>query len=223
MTIRFNIHHVTDGQTKARVWYSLDNHVSQKPTVTLYSRDYSRALGTLIPDGYKNDTDLQSDYFDKGQVTLQEGHPLYAAARAAGEAAKAANSARSEKRMERARNPQPADPSTVEITRDVQRDDGVSARYFDIVSGGLGVHIVLGTGSYKSCRVVIENASHRAFRGLGKSYHSIAEAKRNYRNPKVLAAFVAVEERISGALGCPCPEPQRTRMHVKADCVEVVS
>ena len=36
--IKFNMHNVTDTETKAkaRVYYSLDNHVSRKPCVTLY-------------------------------------------------------------------------------------------------------------------------------------------------------------------------------------------
>ena len=69
----------------------------------------------MIPDAYTNRTDTQSDYFDKGSVRLQEGHPLYVAARAGAVASDARRSAQRAARRERALNPQPADPRTVEI------------------------------------------------------------------------------------------------------------
>lgn len=88
--IRFLDHHVTDGAVKARVHYSLDNRAPGRPKcVTIYAKDYSRKLGTLFGIAYKNATDSQTDYFDEGHVTLEEGHPLYTAARAAAELAAA--------------------------------------------------------------------------------------------------------------------------------------
>lgn len=84
--IKFNRYHVTNGTVKARISYSLDNHVSGKPCVTLYAKDYSRDLGSIFADEYVNDTDSQTDYFDEGRVRLFEGHPLYAAARKRAEA-----------------------------------------------------------------------------------------------------------------------------------------
>ena len=83
--IRFNRYHVTNGTTKARIHYSLDNHISGRPCVTLYAKDYDNALGCVIPAEYQNDTDIQMDYFDKGHVRLFAEHPLYAAARAKAE------------------------------------------------------------------------------------------------------------------------------------------
>ena len=41
--------------------------------------------GEIFSD-YENDTDSQTDYFDKGRVRLVEGHPCYAAARVRAEA-----------------------------------------------------------------------------------------------------------------------------------------
>ena len=83
--IKFNKHNVTNTETgaKARVHYSVDNRIDGRKAVTIYHKDYSRALGDVFAgsDGYKNDTDLMSDYFDKGRVVLFEDHPLYAAAR----------------------------------------------------------------------------------------------------------------------------------------------
>jgi hypothetical protein len=88
--VKFNKHHVTDGTTKARVRYSLDSRVDGRKCVTLYAKDYSGDLGRVFADGYVNNTDTMTDYFEKGRVVLFEGHPLYAAARARAEALLAA-------------------------------------------------------------------------------------------------------------------------------------
>lgn len=87
--IKFNKFHVTNGETKAKVWYSLDNRVDGFKCVTLYAKDYKRALGDIFPEEYENETDLMTDYFDKGSVVLFESHPHYAAARARAEQNKA--------------------------------------------------------------------------------------------------------------------------------------
>lgn len=74
----------TVSKVKARVWYSLDKRSNGTKSVTIYHRDYGRQLGEVFADvdcAYQNDTDTQTDYFDKGRVELFEGHPLYAAAR----------------------------------------------------------------------------------------------------------------------------------------------
>lgn len=83
--VKFNRYHVTNGTTKARVSYSLDNRCDGRKCVTLYAKDYTNALGTVLAGSYVNDTDSQTDYFDKGRAVLFEGHPLYAAARARAE------------------------------------------------------------------------------------------------------------------------------------------
>jgi hypothetical protein len=82
--IKFNQFAVTDGTTKARVHYSLDNRTDKRACVTIYARDYGHTLGSMFSDDtdYSNDTDFQTDYFDKGRVVLFEGHPLYTVARA---------------------------------------------------------------------------------------------------------------------------------------------
>lgn len=82
MTIKFNKYHVTDDtKIKARVFYSLDNRIDQKNAVTLYARDYGRTLQYFFNKEYENNTDLMTDYFEQGHVTLFEDHPLYSAAR----------------------------------------------------------------------------------------------------------------------------------------------
>ena len=82
--IKFNKFNVTDGNNKARVWYKLDTRTDGLKAVTIYAKDYESgdALGRMIPDAYENNTDIQTDYFEKGRVVLFEKHPLYANARA---------------------------------------------------------------------------------------------------------------------------------------------
>ena len=78
---KFHRYFVTDGTTRARVHYSCDNRADRRVCVTLYAKDYSDSLGRLFAE-YQNDTDFQTDYFDKGKVVLFETHPLFAPARA---------------------------------------------------------------------------------------------------------------------------------------------
>lgn len=85
--LKFQKFYVTDGERKARVWYSLDNRTDGRKCVTIYAKEYGSKLGCIIADGYENNTDTQTDYFEKGRVRLFEDHPLYAAARARAEVA----------------------------------------------------------------------------------------------------------------------------------------
>ena len=94
MTIKFNKHNVTDGTNKARVHYSLDNRIDGRKCVTLYAKDYLNKLYAIFADSYVNNSDSQTDYFEKGKVVLFEDHPLYAQARAAVEASRPQYAAR---------------------------------------------------------------------------------------------------------------------------------
>jgi hypothetical protein len=78
--IRFNKYHVTNGEIKARVFYSISNRTDKRECVTIYARDYDRSLGKIFREEYKNETDSMTDYFDSGNVTLFADHPLYAQA-----------------------------------------------------------------------------------------------------------------------------------------------
>jgi hypothetical protein len=79
---KFNLYNVTNGTVTARIHYSVDNRLDGRKCVTLYAKDYGHALGVILGDNYTNETDLQTDYFDKGKVVLFENHPLFAVARA---------------------------------------------------------------------------------------------------------------------------------------------
>ncbi len=79
--IKFKKFFVSNGVEKARVHYSVDNRIDGRKCVTIYAKDYDGALGRVIADGYVNETDTMTDYFEKGRVVLFEGNPLYQAAR----------------------------------------------------------------------------------------------------------------------------------------------
>ncbi len=79
--IKFNRFNVTNGVDRASVRYSLDNRVDERLCVTLYEQGYEGVLGRIFTDDYRNETDLITDYVDKGKVVLFVGNPLYAAAR----------------------------------------------------------------------------------------------------------------------------------------------
>ncbi len=83
--IRFMKHYVTNGQVKARVFYSAFKMVSTgEECVTLYAKCFrdGRVLAEIIGEGYENNTDSMTDYFEKGRVRIMPDSPLYAAAKA---------------------------------------------------------------------------------------------------------------------------------------------
>lgn len=115
--IRFQTFAVVNKTTgeKARVHYALDNRGDGRNVVTVYDKDYGRALGRVFAGTdavYENDTDSMTDYFDKGRVRIFETSSLYVEARKAVEAIVAAERAKSaaryEKRIERSRARQAA-------------------------------------------------------------------------------------------------------------------
>jgi hypothetical protein len=101
--IKFNKFNVTNGTDKAKVHYSLDNRSDGRACVTIYAKDYDRALGRVFDGEYTNNTDTMTDYFEKGRVVLFADHALYAAARACAKSVLAAWDAKHEaKRAARA-------------------------------------------------------------------------------------------------------------------------
>lgn len=81
MNIKFKQYYVANELFKAKVSYSLDNRIDKRKCVTIYARDWCRSLRHVFHDGYINDTDLMSDYFDQGRVVLFEGDEHYVEAR----------------------------------------------------------------------------------------------------------------------------------------------
>jgi hypothetical protein len=79
-TVKFNEFNVTNGEIKARVFYSIGNRIDGRACVTLYDKDYDRNLGKIFAKEYKNDSDSMTDYFEAGRVVLFEDSPYYEAA-----------------------------------------------------------------------------------------------------------------------------------------------
>lgn len=82
--IKFNKHNVSFNGKKARVRYSAFTTVTTgRKCVTLYAKDYTNDLYDVMgAAGFEveNNTDIQTDYFEKSRVRIYEGHALYAAA-----------------------------------------------------------------------------------------------------------------------------------------------
>lgn len=81
--IKFKKHYVTNGTLKARVHYAAFEMVSTgKNCVTLYAKSHEdgNKLAEIMGDAYENDTDILTDYYEKGRARIIEGHPLYFAA-----------------------------------------------------------------------------------------------------------------------------------------------
>ena len=95
--IKFNKHNVKDTETgkTSRVHYSMDNRIDGRPCVTIYAKDYDNHLAAMF-DTYRNETDMMTDYFEKGNVDLFEDHPQYKEARKRAEAVEAKYKARRE-------------------------------------------------------------------------------------------------------------------------------
>jgi len=81
---------VKNGENSARVFYSLDNRIDGRKCVTIYAKDYDGALGKVFAGSgdYINNTDIITDYFERGKVVLFETNPLYATARSVAEGRK---------------------------------------------------------------------------------------------------------------------------------------
>lgn len=86
--VKFMKHYVTNGAQKARVHYSAFamNSTGVK-CVTLYAKKFQdeAALVAIFADAVEDNTDIQTDYFEKARVRILAGEPLYVAALARAE------------------------------------------------------------------------------------------------------------------------------------------
>jgi len=80
--IRFMKHYVTNGAKKARVHYSHTTLTNGRECVTIYAKDYTNDLNEIFSEGYENNTDIMTDYFEKGRVRVYTDNPLFQAAKA---------------------------------------------------------------------------------------------------------------------------------------------
>lgn len=86
--VKFMKHYVTNGAQKARVHYSAFamNSTGEK-CVTLYAKKFGdeAALIAIFANKVEDNTDIQTDYFEKARVRIMATDPLYSAALARAE------------------------------------------------------------------------------------------------------------------------------------------
>ena len=88
--IKFNKHNVRNTETgdKARCHYDFRvQRADGREVVVILAKDYGNQLGKVFADvDVRNETDMQTDYFEKDRVYLFADHPLFAAAKQRAEA-----------------------------------------------------------------------------------------------------------------------------------------
>ena len=67
----------TETGIKARCWYSRGNLITLGDAVTVYAKSYSDRLYPIFGESVENDTDTQTDYFEKDRVRILPGSPLW--------------------------------------------------------------------------------------------------------------------------------------------------
>ena len=77
---KFNVRNTTNG-AKARVHYSVDNRIDGRLCVTIYAKDYVNELDEIFDGEVIDNSDVYTDYFEKGKVVIFQNHPEYNAAR----------------------------------------------------------------------------------------------------------------------------------------------
>ena len=177
MTTKFNLHNVTNGTHTVRVWLSKQTYQGET-TVNVYPKEYGQgeALVAMFgADAYTNNSDYMTDLFDKGSITLREGHPLFAAACAAADRKEAAG--RRPRRTETA-----ADVVIVENAVQV----GGRSRLVRATCGKVAVSVLVYN---YGCTVMIDGKTRRLG---GKTYRSFKAAVDAYRSPEMKALLTTI-------------------------------
>ena len=83
--IKFQDHYVQNmaNGEKVKVYYSLDNHTSGKPCISISAKGYDGDLSMFAI--VENNSDMMSDYCEKDRVRLFEEDTHYTQARKAAE------------------------------------------------------------------------------------------------------------------------------------------
>ena len=67
-----------DNGPRVRCWYSRGSLRSAPDAVTIYAKSYSDSLADVFPpERVENNTELQTDYFEKDRVRILPGDPLW--------------------------------------------------------------------------------------------------------------------------------------------------
>jgi hypothetical protein len=86
--VKFMKHYVTNGTTKARVYYSKGHIFVKQPDgsrvlrecISLYAKDYGATLRNIPELAATNDSEMMSDYIVEDVARIFPESPLYAAA-----------------------------------------------------------------------------------------------------------------------------------------------
>lgn len=71
--IKFNLYKITKGSESIGVWYSVEDD-----SVVIYASNYGRELSSFFPEEmHVNNTDSQTDYFEKSKIILTEKSKNY--------------------------------------------------------------------------------------------------------------------------------------------------
>ena len=93
--IKFNLHNVTDGVNKAKVWYSYN---PQKECIIVHAKSYSEDLSAVFPKGVQNNSNMMVDYFEKDRIIFYKNDEFFGKAMEAMHKLEASRKARREKR-----------------------------------------------------------------------------------------------------------------------------
>lgn len=84
-------------------------------------------------------------------------------------------------------------------------------RYVEVNANGLDVLVTLASGRRAYCGVLVQNASHHAWRGMGREFATLDAARAHYRDKRVTAALTAVAAILAeGAANTGCAAPATT-------------
>lgn len=77
--VRAMRHYMTDGNVKVKVRYHAStDYKTGQPVVWVHQQEYGYELFSMLGDVCRNETDTQTDYFDKTSAKLTPAHPMYA-------------------------------------------------------------------------------------------------------------------------------------------------
>ena len=76
----------------------------------------------------------------------------------------------------------------IQVTSEMTQTIGNSEyRYIGLATEKAAINVTIASGFDSHVRVIVQNASHRAWRGVGKRFNTLAEAIANYKSGAVKA------------------------------------
>jgi hypothetical protein len=69
-----------------------------------------------------------------------------------------------------------------------------SSHYVELTCGKKGALVIVNTGYDSHIRVIVNNAAHRVFRGMGRRFATVADAVAAYKTDAVKTMILAAVE-----------------------------